>query len=311
MIYILSCTDVKNGGGIYSFSLSEKEMKQTGYLPCDRPMYSVMSDNRICTLLRAPFEENLDSGYFFCDEKLENSTPIISTKGVVACHLDVVKNNVYTVNYLSGNVVKNGEIEHKREGKSIHPTRQSEPHTHFIKRTYDGYFAVCDLGTDTLAFYDKNLNLYSEEKVPLGYGIRHLAYSLDNKFIYSINELIPSISVFSYDKGKAKLLSTFNIKVTNEKANGAGIRISKDGKFLYVSLREENVICVFLVNNDKLELLQTVDCKGNSPRDFNIFNNFLVCTNELSNSVTVFSLENGLIKEFLYSYNINSPLCVF
>ena len=153
--------------------------------------------------------------------------------------------------------------------------------------------------------------LYSEEKVNPGYGIRHLAFSKDNKFIYSINELIPSVSVFSYDKGKAKLLSTFDIKTTNEKANGAGIRISKDGKFLYVSLREENVICVFSVNGDKLELLQSVDCKGNSPRDFNIFDSFLVCTNELSNSVTVFSIENGLIKEFLYSYNLNSPLCVF
>lgn len=311
MIYILSCTDIQNGGGIYSFSLSEKEMKQTGYLPCDRPMYSVMNDNRICTLLRAPFAEKTNSGYFFCDENLQNSTPIISTKGVVACHLDVIKNDVYVVNYLSGNIVKNGDIIAKRQGKSIHPTRQSEPHTHFVKRTPDDYLAVCDLGTDTLAFYDKNLNLCSEEKVKHGYGIRHLAFSKDNKFIYSINELIPSISVFSYNKGKAKLLSTFNIKTSNEKANGAGIRISDDGKYLYASLREENVFCVFSVNGDKLELLQSVDCKGNSPRDFNIFDSFLVCTNELSNLVTVFSLEKGLINEFLYSYNLNSPLCVF
>ncbi len=311
MIYILSCTDIQNGGGIYSFSLSEKEMKQTGYFPCDRPMYSIKSDTHICTLLRAPFEGKTYSGYFFCDEKLENSTSIISTKGVVACHLDVIKNDVYAVNYLSGNIVKNGDIIAKRQGKSIHPTRQSEPHTHFVKQTHDGYFAVCDLGTDTLAFYDKNLNLYSEEKVNPGYGIRHLSFSLDNKFIYSINELIPSVSVFSYTDGKAKLLSTFDIKTTNPKANGAGIRISDDGKLLYVSLREENVICVFSIDNEKITLLQKVDCKGNSPRDFNIFNKLLVCTNELSNSVTIFSLDKGLIKEYLYSYNINSPLCVF
>ena len=135
------------------------------------------------------------------------------------CCAVICENDVYIVNYLSGNVVKNGETEVKREGKSIHPTRQSEPHTHFIKHTQDGYFAVCDLGSDTLAFYDNNLNLYSEEKVNSGYGIRHLAFSLDNRFIYSINELIPSISVFSYDNGKSKLLSTFDIKTTNEKAN--------------------------------------------------------------------------------------------
>ncbi len=311
MIYILSCTEIQNGGGIYSFSLSEKEMKQTGYLPCDKPMYSVKTKNSICTLLRAPYEGKTDSGYFFCDEKLENSTPIISTKGVVACHLDVAGNDVYVVNYLSGNVTKNGETEVKREGKSVHPARQSEPHTHFVKSTHDGYFAVCDLGTDTLAFYDENLNLNSECKVKPGYGIRHLAFSKDNNFIYSINELIPSVSVFSYYKGKAELISTFDINTTLPKANGAAIRLSEYGKILYVSLREENVICVFSIENEKITLLQKVDCKGNSPRDFNIFNNFLICTNELSNSVTVFSLEKGLIKEFLYSCSIPSPLCVF
>ncbi len=311
MIYILSCTDIKNGGGIYSFSLSEKEIVKTGYLPCDRPMYSVSSKNGICTLLRAPFEEKSDSGYFFCDEKFKNSTPLISTKGIVACHLDVVNNDVYAVNYLSGNVVKNGEIITQRSGKSVHLTRQSEPHTHFIKQSHDGYFAVCDLGTDILAFYDKNLNLISECKVLPGYGIRHLVFSKDNKYIYSINELVPSVSIFSYNSGCANIISTFDIKVSNPKANGAAIRISDDGKLLYVSLREENVICVFSIENEKLSLLQTVDCKGNSPRDFNIFNNLLVCTNELNNSITVFSLENGLINKFLYSYSINSPLCVF
>lgn len=311
MIYILSCTTLQNGGGIYSFSLSEKEMKQTGYLPCDRPMYSVMSNNRICTLLRAPFVGKTDSGYFFCDENFTNQSKVTSTKGIVACHLDVINKDVYTVNYLSGNIVKNGENEVKREGKSVHLTRQSEPHTHFVKQTFDGYLAVCDLGTDILAFYDKDLTLYSEAKVNPGYGIRHLVFSCDNKFIYSINELIPSVSVFSYEKGKAKLLSTFDIKTSNEKANGAAIRISKDGKFLYASLREENVICVFSVNGENLNLLQTVKCQGNSPRDFNIFGSLFVCTNELSNSVTVFSLENGLIKEYLYSYSIPSPLCVF
>ena len=199
----------------------------------------------------------------------------------------------------------------KREGKSVHPTRQTEPHTHFVKNTFDGFFAVCDLGTDTLAFYNENLEIVSEIKINEGYGIRHLVFSKDNKFIYSINELIPSISVFSYNEGKANLIKTVDIKTTNKKANGAAIRISKDGKFLYVSLREENVICVFSVCDDNIDLLQTFSCKGNSPRDFNIFDDLLVCTNELSSSVTVFLLEKGLIKEFLYSFSLPSPLCVF
>ena len=158
-MYILSCETIENKGGIYTFELDKKGFRKTSYLACDRPMYSIKSEDKICTLLRAPFSDNNNSAYFFCDENLENSTSLISTCGVVACHLDVDKNNVYAVNYLSGNVVKNGTIINKREGKSVHPIRQTEPHTHFVKKTFDGFFAVCDLGTDTLAFYNENLEL--------------------------------------------------------------------------------------------------------------------------------------------------------
>jgi hypothetical protein len=71
---------------------------------------------------------------------------------------------------------------------------------------------------DTLAIYDKNLRLISESKVPSGYGIRHLVFSKDGTYIYAVNELVPSISVFEYAKGKAELVNTVKINCKNEKA---------------------------------------------------------------------------------------------
>lgn len=311
MIYILSCETIKNNGGIYAYELmGNGSLEQTGYFPCDRPMYAVKCAQGLCVLLRQPFENSNFSGYFYIDESLKIATEIKSTQGVVACHLCVDNADVFVVNYLSGNIVKNGEIIAQRTGKSVHPTRQTELHTHFVDKTPDGYLAVCDLGTDTLAFYQKDLTLFSETKVPSGYGIRHLVFSQDGKYIYAINELVPSISVFAYTSGKAELVNTIGIACQNEKANGAAIRLSKNGKYLYVSLREENVICVFEVNGEELTLLQKLDCAGDSPRDFNIFDKHLICTNENDNTVIVFCLCNGKLGAKKDTFDLRSPLCI-
>jgi 6-phosphogluconolactonase len=229
---------------------------------------------------------------------------------VVACHLCLDNSDVFIVNYLSGNIVKNGEVITQRKGKSVHPTRQTEPHTHFVDKTPDGYLAVCDLGTDALAFYDKNLQLISEIKVPRGYGIRHLTFAKDGRYIYAVNELVPSISIFSYKGGKAELTNTVKIDCKNEKANGAAIRLSKDGKYLYISLREENVICVYEINDENLTLIQTMDCGGDSPRDFNIFGDYLFCANEKSNSITLFRLDNCENADEKEVVMLKNPLCI-
>ena len=310
MVYLLSCETPENGGGIYAYNLDNGTLKKCAYFPCDKPMYAVKCERGLCVLLRKPFTNLDESGYFFIDEKLENASEIKSTKGVVACHLTTDCDDVYAVNYLSGNIVKNGELVETRKGNSVHPSRQTQPHTHFVEKTIGGYFAVCDLGTDTLAFYDKNLKLISESKVPSGYGIRHLVFSKDNNFIYAINELVPSISVFSYNNGNANLLSTIEIECESEKANGAAIRISKNGKYLYVSLREENSILVFKVNGKDLTLIQKTSCGGDSPRDFNIMENHLIVTNEKSSNVVVYKLENNKIIKETTSIPLKNALCV-
>lgn len=308
-VYLLSCETVENGGGIYAYDLLEDgQLKRQGYFACDRPMYAVKCEKGLCVLLRQPFENDENSCYFYIDERLQNTTALQSTLGKVACHLTVDADDVYIVNYLSGNIVKNGEVIAQRTGKSIHPTRQTEPHTHFVNKTADGYFATCDLGTDTLAFYDKDLRLRSESKVPSGYGIRHLVFSNDGKYIYAVNELVPSVNIFAYRDGKAEYLNTVKIDCKNEKADGAAIRLSADGKYLYVSLRVENVICVYAVNGETLTLLQTADCGGNSPRDFDVRGNLLVCCNEKSNLITFFAISNGSLTKLDNELKLPSPL---
>ena len=162
MIYILSCDTIENGGGIYACEITKSgALVKRAYFPCDRPMYAVQCNEGLGVLLRAPFLDSPNSGYFFVDNELQNASEIKNSQGLVACHLCVDDEDVYLVNYLSGNIVKNGELIKKRIGRSAHVVRQTEPHTHFVGKTPDGYLAVCDLGTDALAFYNKDLTFIS------------------------------------------------------------------------------------------------------------------------------------------------------
>ena len=310
-VYLFCCEKTENGGGIYSCELTESGLlERTEFFPCDRPMYAAKCDKGLCVLLRKPFADSQNSGYFFIDKDLKNPSEIKDAKGLVACHLAVDKQDTYIVNYISGNIVKNGEKVAQRHGKSVNLARQTAPHTHFVAQTPDGYLAVCDLGTDTLAIYDKDLRLVSEAKVPSGYGIRHLTFSKDGKYIYAVSELVPAVNIFKYEKGKAEIFDSVKIDCKNEKASGAAIRLSDDGKFLYVSVREENAICVFAAEGEKLTFLQAADCGGDSPRDFDIIGNYALVTNEFSGGAVVFKLNCGLIGEVVGRFSCAHPLCV-
>ena len=307
--YILCCETAKNGGGIYLFAMESGVPKKKKYFPCDRPMYAVKCDKGLCVLLRAPFPNSDESGYFFIDGALSQSEPIVGTRGVVACHLTVDLDSVYVANYISGNVVKNGELVAQRIGNGPHPTRQTSPHLHFVAKTRDGNLLACDLGTDTLALYDTQLQPISEARVPDGYGIRHLALSKDNNTIFAINELVPSVSIFRYATSSLSYVGTLNIPCQNKRADGAASRLSDDGKRLYVSLREENEICVFDVDGEDISLVGRFSSGGNSPRDFHLIDDYLIVTNEKSGNVVGFVLRNDTPSKH-FEIQLPAPLCV-
>ena len=88
----------------------------------------------------------------------------------------------------------------------------------------------------------------------------------------------------------------------------AAIRI-KDG-YVYVSNRGHDSISVMQITGDSLRLEATVPCGGKSPRDFDIFGNLLICTNETSGNVTFFEIENAIPTRLEAELRIASALCV-
>ena len=230
--------------------------------------------------------------------------------GIVPCHLSVIDGDVYTVNYLSGNVVKIPDTVSAHSGRGPHPTRQTEAHTHFVSPTPDGKYVLCtDLGIDSIFIYTRNLEKVSVAKVPDGYGARHLAFSDDGKLVYCVNELISSVSVFDYDDGKLAYLDTYDcLPDFKEKNTAAAIRVN--GKYLYISNRGADTITRLEINGKTLRLLENTPCGGKNPRDFLVVDDLVFCTNEFTNDVTVLKLKDGKPALTDVKLDMPNPLCV-
>lgn len=309
-LYIAACSEE---GGIYRFAmdmdggvLSEKEK-----ISLDRPMFLAREKNTLYALLRAPHTEESELVSFEIAEggELYSMRENGTTYGRVACHLTVRDNEVYLVNYITGNVVKMPGTVDQHEGFGPNKARQDGPHTHFVTVTPDNFVAVTDLGTDKVYFYDRALSFAFSISVPAGYGARHLAFSPDGKYLYVANELVSSVSVFRYDGKNTEYLNTYASAPEDcVCANlGSAIRVADD--FVYMSNRGHDSIAVFSAKDGVLErrgFIQT----GKTPRDFNIFGNILVCCNMDDDSVWVYRLENGKAEKLQEIKGIKQPLCV-
>ncbi len=309
--YIAAC-DTR--GGIYRYEFNGKDVTEKQFVPLDRPMYLQIKNQKCYAVLRAPFEDdesgilsfNLDK-----DGNLTDKSDIVSTKGVVGCHLAVTKDNVYVANYLSGSVFKTPEKTVKHIGKGVHPTRQESAHTHCTVITPDEkYVCVADLGVDKIFVYDLDLNEVSSVKVPDGKGPRHIIFADDGKTAYCAFELSNEVAVLDYSDGKFTYVTSVSSLPSDFEGQNTAAAIRIKGDLLFVSNRGHNSIAVFDINNKIPVFKSAFDCGGIGPRDFNIFDNLIVCTNEKSDDVTFFELENGEIKKLDIKLNLKTPLCV-
>lgn len=299
--YITSChTD----GGIYLCAFDGEKAEISNKIPLDRPMYAIRDRKKLHILLREAFSDGT-SGYVCYDEEKGELSKPVSTGGIVACHLCVFKDRIYAANYLSGSISRLPDKTALHSGKGVNPIRQDMPHTHYVN-SFDGRFLLCcDLGTDEIYTYDENLTEISRAKVPDGHGARHLAS--DGSRIFCANELKSTISVFDYTDGILSLKKTASLLPEDFSGESTAAAIRICGEYIYVSNRGHDSISVLTKD---LKLVTTVSCGGKSPRDFNIFGDHLICTNELSDNITFFRMKNGIPSKLEAELTIKSPLCV-
>lgn len=288
-------------------------MEFVDFTQMDRPMYMVISDNKMYVLLRAPFKENNDSGLIIydiaADGKLINPSAITSTKGEVACHLCINKENIYCTNYVSGSIIKMPSHLIKHLGNGVNPFRQEGPHPHFAGITPDKkYVCIADLGLDTVFLYDNELNLISKSSVPRGHGARHLVFS--GNYLYCVNELKSTLSVFKYSNDNLTYESTVSVLPAGFSGESISSAIRIKDNFCYVANRGHNSISVLDISKQQPKLITTVHCGGNFPRDFNVIEDILICANEKSDSVSFFKIVKGVPQKLDEELKINAAFCI-
>lgn len=222
------------------------------------------------------------------------------------------KKLLYTANYHTGVLAvisydDQGQLtlldQVKHENKALGPRlEQAGAHPHYFDETPGGHLVSCDLGQDRVDFYGfdgqklTHLASYQNED---GFGSRHLAFSPDGKYFYVAGELSSQVNVVKFDEENwmFRSLATYpTIPESWDQHNGAAaIRLSSDGKFLYVSNRGHDSIAVFAVLPDQaLKLVQRVSTFGEFPRDFNwdAEEKYVVAANQNSNNATLYQRQS-------------------
>lgn len=309
--YIASCHP---DGGIYFCFEENGNMRIRQVTPCDRPMFMELSGNRLYTVLRQPHtDENSGILSFEISQNgfLGKPSDGISTWGIVGCHLTVRKSGVFVANYLSGSVFRTPDllVAHKGHGKN--PDRQETAHPHCTVSTPDGkYLCVADLGLDTVFVYDDELKEVSRVKFPDGKGPRHLVFSQDGRVMYGVCELDSTVAVLDYCDGRLKYVASVSTLPKGFEGFNTAAAIRMAAPYLYVSNRGHNSIAVFDISRKIPEFITTVNVGGDSPRDFNIQGDRLICANENSDNVTLFNMGNGIPNRIEAELKIPKPLCV-
>lgn len=312
-IYIASCTP---DGGIYHYLCQDGKLQFREKTDADRPMYLTVAENMLYAVLRQPFTDSESSGVCWWeigkDGALTKPSEVFSTGGRCGCHLTVEQGKIYVANYLSGSVAMLPEgklVEH--DGKGPNPARQEAAHTHFVGMTPDHrYLLAVDLGTDTIYVYNPELTLLDRILMPAGHGCRHLAWSEDGKYAFCVNELSSTVSTLRYEQGKLTLLGTVSALSENYMKENTAAAIRVESNRVFVSNRGCDNIAIFTHQDGVLSRPVFVDAEGVSPRDFYVHGDLLLCANEASDCVSIFTCKDGQLQSKNLHLQIPKPLCI-
>jgi 6-phosphogluconolactonase len=252
-----------------------------------------------------------------------------SSHGANPCYVGIDHSGhfVAIANYTGGNVaiyrtLDNGNLEDSPQvidHKVLDTSKAAHAHmSTFIK----GELFVSDLGLDLINKYNEINGEFvpSAQKslvVAEGAGPRHFVASENGKFLYVINELNSTITLFQKEKEEFFVIDTYEtVAYDHEEDSYCGdIHLSSDGKFIYGSNRGENTIVIFKVNetNGKLKLVGREDVKGDWPRNFTIdpSGKYVLVANQRSNNIVVFKrdTEKGTLN-FVSQVDLPSPVCL-
>jgi 6-phosphogluconolactonase len=263
-----------------------------------------------------------------------------SSGGAGPCHVSVEASGKYALvaNFGSGSVAMlpiqaDGSLAPASDfvqhtGSSAHPQRQASAHAHSINPDPANRFAlVADLGMDRVLVYRMDLTAgklqphdHPWSQARAGAGPRHLAYHPNGRFVYVINEIDSTMSVYTYDAAAGRLEEIQALSTLPESFSGnnstADVHLTPSGAFLYGSNRGHDSIAVFAVDavSGTLTARGHVSTQGRTPRNFAIdpSGTFLLAANQATDNIVSYRLNpaNGMPEPTGAVAQVPSAVCL-
>lgn len=214
-------------------------------------------------------------------------------------------------------------------GARVVGKRQDSAHAHWVGFSPDNKFAfVPDLGLDQVVIYkvdpaQARLAPHGAGAVPAGGGPRHMKFHPNGKWIYVLNELDLSVSLFDYDAAAGKMTIRKTVPTVakavlarEQFSSASEIHVHPSGKFVYAANRGHDTITGFAVNPATGELadIGATPVRGATPRNFNLdpSGKWLLAAGQDSHTLASFALNQGT-GELTYNRSVihtPSPICV-
>ena len=333
----------KGSKGIYVLSFDTATGKATAISHTEtatNPSFLTISKDHGQVYSTNEVSDGKVSVYSFVDNKL-NLIQEKTTKGADPCYvaLSPDQTNLLVANYSGGSITSyhrfaDGRLSNPQQfiqhsGSSVNAARQEKAHVHGVFFSPDGkYVLTPDLGMDEISIYPyqtKNgppLQIQKATSIQSspGAGPRHLCFSSNGKFLYVIEELTGSISVYRFAKGAASFLQKVVTHPISFKgtAGSADIHLSPDGLYLYATNRgnENNIVSFKVLPNGKLEekSIQYYSTEGKAPRNFtmNKEGNWLLVANQDSDNIIAFrrNIQTGALSSTGVSIKLSMPVCL-
>lgn len=214
----------------------------------------------------------------------------------------------------------------RHQASGVNPERQASAHVHSVVPSPDGqHVYASDLGADKVFVYrydgastNKPLTPSQPASVslPAGSGPRHLLFDASGKHAYLTLEMHAEVVMFDVREGNLIERQRLPLTERQEAAAkaGAGLHLSADGRFLYVSNRgTANEIVVFSVGKQdgRLALVQRRSVEGDHPREFALdpSDRFLLVANQKSNQIKVMRRDplTGKLGETVQTFDQPAP----
>lgn len=320
--------DVENG---YFKKRCEVEVDNSSYVVCSHSrkyLYSIADEGVVSFRI-------LPNGTL-------NRMNCAKINGMRGCHLSVSPGDKYIC--VSGfhdgkltvlEINKDGSVgdikyEVYNQGYGSIAERNFSPHVRCSKVTPDNkYLLSADSGIDQVKVFhfdpqhDEELRQVDAIRCERGSSPKFFRFSPDGRFIYLLYEIKNVVEVYSYKAGdrapvieKIQTISTTADTTGNPIIAACSLRLSYDGKHLFVSNAGENTVTIYDRDEETglLTMRRSLPISGDYPKDIAIFpdEGHIVVANHMSGTLTFFKVdyEKSLLVMNKLPLEVNQPNCI-